>query len=528
LSVDDGVDQVSQSIENQRNILSKYVLDQGWNIYNVYVDDGFSGTNFERPGFKKMRNDIESGLIDIVITKDLSRLGRDYIETGRLTEQYFPDHGIRYIALSDNVDSAVGIDDFVPFKNIVNEFYAKDISKKIRTTQKFLMESGAFRRACMPIYGYMYNEEDKRIINPDTAPNVVEIFDLFTRGYSLKGICKHLEERKIKTPYAYNLELKGKSLDQGVNPYVWSTSTVSHILRNREYLGHYVRGKTSKRFKSKTVHAVPLEKQYVFENVFEPIVTQELFDFAQKMFINNKQNGAINNPFAGILYCGVCGKPMNICKHKSGSGFYEERYACREKDEIGKGSILVSDLKEVVKQELFSLKTAIFAHKEDFSIMADRYATRFDMKLPNNECQIKVARVKNRINKLHRYIKDLFEQQVDSDMDEGSYQTLLSEYKNELQMQEKELQKLAVVADLATEDEGKFRTSCNAFLDAVKAMDENNYLSTIIFHNVVSKIFVTTFKESDAQYGRKGKNITIFYRFCDDLIKDFIRENIEE
>jgi DNA invertase Pin-like site-specific DNA recombinase len=526
--VDDGIDQVSQSIENQQNILSKYVLEQGWNIFNVYVDDGFSGTNFDRPGFKKLKSDIETGLIDIVITKDLSRLGRDYIETGRLTEQYFPDHNVRYIALSDNVDSAVGIDDFVPFKNIVNEFYAKDISKKIRTTQKYLMESGAFRRAAVPIYGYMYDDQDKRIINPETAPNVVLIFNLFTKGYSLKGICDYLAEKKIKTPHVYNLEFKGKKIEEGTNPYLWLTSTITNILRNREYLGHYIRGKTTKRFKSKTTKAVPPEKQYVFENVFEPIITQEVFDYAQTMFIQNRQNGALNNPFAGIVYCGVCGKSMNLIKHKSGNGYYEERLACREKDEIGKGSILVSDLQTVIKEELFALKTAILNHKEDFALMADKYAKRFDVKMPDNENQIKVARVKNRINELHKYIKDLFETQVDSDLDDDSYHTLLTEYKNELKMQEKELQKLSVIADLSTENEAHFRSTYTSFLDAVKNMDENNYLSNVIFHNVVSKIFVTTFRNEEFSNGRKGKNITIFYHFCDDLIKEFIRENIEE
>ena len=219
LSVEDGDINESQSINNQKNILTKYCLEHNFNVYNIYIDDGYSGTNFDRPGFISLRNDIDSGLIDIVITKDLSRLGRDYLEVGKLLERYFPDNNIRYIALSDNIDTIGDLDDFIPFKNIINEFYAKDISKKIRATQKFQRESGLYRNSGVSLYGYMDDEGKRRIINPETAPNVVLIFNLFIKGYSLKGICDYLYEHKIKSPSAYSgIERKDR---ENHNPYIW-------------------------------------------------------------------------------------------------------------------------------------------------------------------------------------------------------------------------------------------------------------------------------------------------------------------
>ncbi len=211
LSVDDGLDQESQSIENQKNILLKYCLDQGFNIFNIYVDDGFSGTNFDRPGLIKLKNDIESGFIDIVVTKDLSRLGRDHIEMGIFLERYFPDNDIRYIAVNDNVDTKEELDDFIPIKSIVNELYAKDISKKIRATQKFQRETGVFRGTSSILYGYALNEDrTKRIPNPETAPVVYKIFEMASKGYTISGIVKYLLDNKILNPRAYNSKLANK------------------------------------------------------------------------------------------------------------------------------------------------------------------------------------------------------------------------------------------------------------------------------------------------------------------------------
>lgn len=525
LSVDDGLDQQSQSISNQKNILSKYVLDRGWNIFDIYVDDGYSGTNFDRPGFKRLKNDIESGLIDIVVTKDLSRLGRDYIETGRLTESYFPDHNVRYIAVSDNVDTATEVDDFVPFKNIINEFYAKDISKKIRATQKYQMQSGAFKKAAYVLYGYSYDENSRRVINPDTAPTVAKIFELFSKGYSLKGICDYLEESKTYCPRAYDAIRKGK--EYTTNPYRWCSATIETMLKNREYLGHYIRGKTTKRFKSKVTRAVPVENQYVFENVFDPIVTEEMFDFCQKMFHRNKRNSSLTNPYSKLVFCGVCGRPLRVQRHKSGDGIYEERLCCENTNEIGKGSILISDLNKVIINELQELKTIILAHEDEFILKADAKMDKLSHPVSSDEYETRKNRIRCRIADINKYIKALFEEYMENKIEEDSYKRLTSEYKEELRINEDELRKYDVIADAGDVRKEDIKKNYDIFIKAIKDMDSNNVLSHFILRNIVSKILISTFK-NEANKGSLGKNITIYYRFCDDFIKEFIEGKVEE
>lgn len=234
LSVDDGLDQLSQSIENQQDILTKYCIDNGFNIFNVYIDDGFTGTSFDRPGLNKLKLDIESGFIDIVVTKDLSRLGRYHIEMGIFLERYFPDNNIRYIAVNDNVDTSKELDDYIPIKSMVNELYAKD--------------------------------ETTRVLNPETAPVISKIYELFIKWYSQSGISDYLRENKILSPRAYEYSKVDKPYPY--DPYNWKYSTLTKILQNKEYLVYCIKGKTTKRFKSKKKVYIPEENQYIFKNVF--------------------------------------------------------------------------------------------------------------------------------------------------------------------------------------------------------------------------------------------------------------------
>ena len=204
LSREDGNEE-SQSISSQKEILTDYVTKQGWNIVDIYIDDGFSGTNFERPDFKRLLVDIEIGKIDIVITKDLSRLGRNYIQTGYYTEEFFPEHNVRYIALNDGFDtSQEETTDFAPFKNIINEWYAKDISKKIRFTLDNKAKNGDPRNTVFPIFGYAYNENYERIPDPETAPIVQLIYKKYVEMGSSVKVARYLKEQKIKIPRYYN------------------------------------------------------------------------------------------------------------------------------------------------------------------------------------------------------------------------------------------------------------------------------------------------------------------------------------
>lgn len=335
LSKEDGDYLVSQSISNQKEILTKYCLEHGFNIFGYYEDDGFSGTNFNRPGFKKMIDDIESGLIDIVVTKDLSRLGRDYLDAGIYIERYFPNNNVRYIAVSDGVDSTDERSlDMLGYRNMINEYYAKDISRKIKTTLRYQTEAGIYKPTGMTLYGYMDSpNKTKRIINPETAPNVAKIFDLFIKGYSLQGICDYMHDNKILSPKAYHESKKGEIKRK--NPYVWDPIIVSAMLKNEEYLGHYIKGKIHYSFKTKKRIFVEKENRHVFKNVFDPIVTEEVFNIAQTLFVRNRYNSGITNPYSGLAYCGICGNPLRIQRHKGGSGHYEERLVCSKTKEIG-------------------------------------------------------------------------------------------------------------------------------------------------------------------------------------------------
>ncbi len=520
LSVDDGLDQQSQSIENQKEILTKYCLDHGFNIFNIYIDDGFSGTSFDRPGLIKLKNDIESGFIDIVVTKDLSRLGRDHIEMGIFLERYFPDNSIRYIAVNDNVDTINELDDYIPIKSIVNELYAKDISKKIRATQKHQRETGQFRRSAYSLYGYQFNEDaTKRYPNPDTAPIVLKIFEMASKGYSIMGIVDYLSDNKILTPRSYHLKINGIEFDE--SPYKWTYSTIINILKNKEYLGYYIKGKSSKRFKSKKKILVPEEEQYVFKNVFEPIVSKELFDLAQKMLNGSRNNTGLINPYKGLVYCGICLKPLRFIRHKSSKGYYEERLYCTNKNETGKASIMLKDLNEVIKRELTALKNVILANEEKFIELAKERIATCKVNSLSNEYSVKLSNIETRIDKIKEYSSKLLSQTSNNLLPKDSYQKIMKEYNEELELLNNEKKKYELFIE-SNNDKSDIEAEINSFLTSINSIEDNNILSPFIIRNIISKIIITTFKQD--KKSELGKEIIIYYRACDDLIKDFINE----
>lgn len=519
LSVDDGQDQLSQSIENQQEILTKYCMDNGFNIFNIYIDDGFTGTSFDRPGLNKLKLDIESGFIDIVVTKDLSRLGRDHIEMGIFLERYFPDNNIRYIAVNDNVDTSKELDDYVPIKSMVNELYAKDISKKIRATQKFQRETGAFRRSAYPLYGYQYaNDGTTRILDPETAPIVAKIFDLFIKGYSQSGISDYLRENKILCPRAYEYSKIDK--EYPYDPYSWRYTTIVTILQNKEYLGYYIKGKSTKRFKSKKVIQIPEENRFLFKNVFDPIISKETYELAQKMFTGTRINTAVYNPYSGITYCGICGQQLRFIRHKASSGSYEERLYCKNPNEYGKATIKLDDLNEIIRKELFSLKEIILKNKESFLAMAQERLSNCKFDKIVDENTIKLDLTKKRIDELDNYILKLFQQYEDGIIIKDMYQKLLNEYENEKKILEVEVKKYELLTSNNESDE-TLLNSINEFINKLDSLDDDNYNSSYIIKNIISKIIITTFKQEDNKL-TLGKEIIIYYKACDSLIKEFI------
>ncbi|MBR6523537.1 MAG: recombinase family protein [Clostridia bacterium] len=273
LSKEDGKKD-SGSIGSQKELLRRFAAEKGFSVFDEYIDDGFSGTNFERPAFKRMISDIEDGKINLVITKDLSRLGRDYISSGEFTEIYFPSKGVRYISVADCYDSENSFEDIIPFKNVFNEMYARDISRKIRFAFSARMKNGDFVGAFAP-FGYKRSDENrhKLVVDENTAYIVKRIFSESAGGKRPAEIAKGLDSDNIPTP----LDFRNKA-SKSRN---WSSATILKILRNPVYLGHLEQGKTSKiSFKSKKSLNVPKEKRFFIENTHEAIIDEKTFEKA--------------------------------------------------------------------------------------------------------------------------------------------------------------------------------------------------------------------------------------------------------
>lgn len=318
LSQDDGNVGDSDSIINQKKILAEYAERNGYTPYQFYIDDGFSGTNFERPQFKQMIEDAKKGTVKRIICKDLSRFGRDYIKVGLYTEFIFPDKDIHFIAVNDDVDSNVQKDnDLAPFKNLFNEWYARDTSKKIKAVKKAKGLAGE-HMSCVAPYGYRKNPDNPKewLIDEESAEVVREIFRLCVDGYGPRRIANILTERKILIPSAYALE-KGYAVRNIIpkNPCQWSSTVVVDVLERMDYLGHTVNFKTHRKsYKQKKKIENDKSEWKIFENTHEPIIDKSTFDIVQKIRANRKRPTKMGEMpmFSGILYCADCGKKLSF------------------------------------------------------------------------------------------------------------------------------------------------------------------------------------------------------------------------
>lgn len=306
----------SESIKNQKSLLLQYVKENNLRIYDIYIDDGYSGTNFDRPDFNRLLNDIELGIVNMVITKDMSRLGRDYIGTGSLIEKYFPEHNVRYIAVTDNIDTFLdnSNNDIAPFKAIMNDMYAKDISKKIKSSLRAKMKEGKWVGGRTP-FGYVQDKDNKNhlVINEEQALVVKRIFDMCLSGLSFFKIAKQLTNEGVKTPAGYySFEWKSNyNLKYGQ----WHSKTIRDILTNRMYIGDMVQNRRSKvNYKVKKVIKNNVCDYIIVENTHEPIIDRDTFYEVQKRIPKNvgRNEKKENHLLDGLLYCGDCGHRISI------------------------------------------------------------------------------------------------------------------------------------------------------------------------------------------------------------------------
>lgn len=319
LSRDDGTETESNSIGNQKKMLTQKAKELGLTNTKYYVDDGYTGTNFNRPAFQELLDDIEMGYISVVIVKDLSRLGRDYVSVGHYTDNYFPEHNVRFIAVNDMVDSDEGENEIAPFKNVMNEMYARDISRKVRSAHRIRGNMG--EPLSQPPYGYMKSPENKKkwIIDTEAAEVVRDIYRMCLDGMGNEAIARELQNRQVLIPMAY---WQSKGLNRGgkktqPNPYKWCKTTVQKILAQQEYCGDVINFKTySKNFKNKTRIDNPVENWKIFKDVHEPIIDRDTWETVQKLTARTKRRApkkenARKHIFSGLIRCADCGSNMS-------------------------------------------------------------------------------------------------------------------------------------------------------------------------------------------------------------------------
>ncbi|MBR3015812.1 MAG: recombinase family protein [Clostridia bacterium] len=360
LSKEDETEGPSQSVTNQQSLLNEFARQHRLTVFDTYIDDGFSGTSFDRPAFLRMIADIEAKKVNMVITKDLSRLGRDYIMTGHYMERYFPEKQVRYISLLDGIDTGVesSANDITPFRAIMNDMYAKDISQKIKSVKHDKQRKGQFIGG-KPVYGYKMHptEKNRIVIDEEAAPVVRRVFAMSLEGISCRQIAMRLNEEHIPTPAAYAGLTRST---RGVYSGQWSSERISEMLQNETYIGHMVQGRTVKiSYKSKKCHAQPKDNWVVVKNTHEPLVDEETFRKVQLLVSSRKRTRSRTYDFLlkGLIFCHECGYPMAVINRPNAAG--EERlfFVCRTYQRFTKAGVCTChSIKEQTVMEAVTAK----------------------------------------------------------------------------------------------------------------------------------------------------------------------------
>ena len=515
LSRDDENEGDSNSIAHQIEILTKYCKDHGITNYKVYKDDGFSGTNFNRPGFKQMLADIEAGLVGTVIVKDMSRFGRNYLEVGLYTEIRFPKMGIRFIAVNDGVDSDNQFDnDFTPFRNIINEWYAKDTSKKIRDVFRTKGLAGERLGGVAP-YGYLIGPEGKLIVDEETAPVVKEIFRLCVEGNGPGKIARILRERKIPTPGTIEFERKGFTrYYRPDNPYKWTTQSISWILDRDTYLGWTTNFKYSKvSYKSKKQVINPPEKRVTFKDTHEAIIDLDTWEIVQKAREQRHRPMRQDNMalFSGVLFCAECGTRLYVFRSSS-QGQNGTAYICghyRGRKKCTSHYIREVVLKELVLQNLqrvvgyAQLDEAEFANR----VMANKLSLQID---EHDKAKKRIAKAERRIKELDTIIQRLYEDSVSGKITDERFIKLSATYEKEQAELEQSVSDLRDILKQAQAE----AVNIDSFLQTVRKCTAPSELTPAILHEFVDKIII---HEADKSSGKRRQQIDVHYNFIGEI-----------
>ena len=517
LSRDDGTESESNSIGNQKKLLSQKAKEMGLTDTKYYVDDGYTGTNFNRPGFQQLIDDIEIGLVSAIMVKDLSRLGRDYVSVGNYTDSYFPEHNIRFIAVNDAIDSDEGESEIAPFKNILNEMYARDISKKIRSSHRLRGSMG--EPLSQPPYGYMKSAENKKkwIIDPEAATVVKSIFKMCLDGKGNETIARELQENEVLIPMAY---WRSKGLNRGgkktqTNPYKWCKTTIQKILSQQEYCGDIINFKTySKSFKNKRRIENSKENWAVFKNVNEPIIDRETFETVQKFISKTKrrapkkENGE-RSIFNGLIYCGDCHSKMRY--HTSTSNKEIHYFTCSDNKVDYRGNcpgrhyVRADALEEVVKLELRRLVEMLEIDESYFAQLLLRKndeEREKDKKFLETELQKAIAR-SGTVSQLY---EKLYEDNVIGKVSDEWFVELSHKYEKE------RMDLKAKIADTRHKIEELKNTNSEyeKFISAIRRFMQMDNLTSPLLRELIDHIDIF---ETEGTGKSRTQRIVIYYRF---------------
>ncbi len=496
LSRDDELQGDSNSIMNQKAILQKYADDNGFRNTSIFADDGYSGTNFERPDWKRLMGLVNEGRVGTIIVKDMSRLGRDYLKVGMYTEMVFPNANVRFIAVNNGVDSANQIDnDMTPFINIFNEFYAKDTSRKIRAVFKAKGESGKPLASIIP-YGYIKNPNDKThwIIDEKAAEVVREIFRLCVQGYGVTQIVKILTTRKILTPTAYAKEngLIAYRKDVEGNKYVWSVRSVVNILSRIEYLGHTANFKTYRKSykQKKTILRDPSDWQ-IFKNTHEAIIDQETFDIVQRIRDGRRRKTLLGEMpiLSGMVYCADCGAKLSQVRGQNWK--HEREYmVCSTYRKKGKQicpSHIVHNcaLEKILLSGLRSLTTFVREHEEDFLEMVMKQSKAEVEKSLRNEKK-ELDQTQARASEIDTIIQKMYEDNVCGKISDERFIKLSNNYENE----QKELKSRIKELERNITAKQENQVNADSFIQLVRSHTDIQELTPEIIREFVERIEV--------------------------------------
>ena len=520
LSRDDELQGESNSISNQKQMLEDFARRNGLPNPTHFTDDGISGTRFDRPGFLAMMEEVEAGRVEAIVIKDMSRLGRDYLKVGQVME-ILRQRGVRLIAINDGVDSLKGDDDFTPFRNIMNEFYARDTSRKIRSVFKSKGMSGKHLTGTV-IYGYLWDENREHWLVDEEASEVVRrIFSLTLEGYGPYQIACKLSADRIEIPVVHLARF-----NEGVNrskpvkdPYGWGSSTIVNILKKREYLGHTINFKTRKHFKDKKSHYVSEDEWTIFENTHEAIIDQQTFDLAQKIRSNVRRypNGwGEAAPLTGLLYCADCGGKMYV--HRTNNGRRISQYTCSNYTKVPCGTLcptqhrinesavltLVSDTLRAIAEYSRNDRTE-FIHTVQETQVAQQSA---DI----SKKRRRLAAAQKRAGELEKLICKIYEDNALGKLPDARYRALDAQYAKEqdaLEIEIAELEKAVTGYEQSQKSAEKFIALIDKYenFDTLTNTMLNEFVEKILVHERARKGSQDTTQEIEIYFNFLGRYI---------------------